>query len=288
MKKAKVVKPEPIKGGMVGFSLGTKMRITTYTKDGLWDDRLVEQATELRMGPKEALGGGEKWRLEFNLACQEDVDGMINYIKQLKGDLPITKPEKKDKTTKTLDKMLSAKEPLLDLIKTVKAKAKTQEELIKTLREYNFMFVDQGTVQDVPKSDMITLRGKDVERDYQYMVRRIKEAKDPANDKFDWRLVFAIKIVGDRVDLVQIYLWGKWEEYVKIPWADKKKVNFKKVEKIYAFPEMMDYVERKKWRMENRKVIKAEETNTPFEPSKFYNKWKPYISVDGVRMSEKK
>lgn len=261
--------------------LGDKMRIRLVDpKSGyLISDRLIDQAIEMKKGPTDVHKG--PIGLEFNLNSQESVDEMIDYIRKLKGELPLIKPDKKSPQNKTLEKMLKEKDALGDLLKQVKAKAKTQEDLIKILREYNFMFVDQGTAQDLPSKEMLTLREKDIERDYQYMVRRIKEAKDPANDKYDWRLVFAIKIIGERIDLVQVYLWGQHAEFMKLPWADKKKVNFKKVEKIYSFPEMMDYAERKKWRMENRKVIKAEEAGVKFDASKFYRKWKPYIKVDG-------
>ena len=259
---------------------GDKMRIKLVDPQtgALISDRLVAQATEFRNGPTEIHKG--PMCIEFNLNSQEDVDGMVTYIKKLKGELPIAKPEKKSSTNKTLEKMLRDKDAIGDLINTIKTKSKTQEDIIKNLREYNFMFIDQSIAIDGPSKEQLTLRQKDIDRDYQYMVRRIKEAKDPANDKFDWRLVFAIKIVGERLDLVQIYYWGSWKESFKIKWEEPKKMNFKKVEKIYSFPEMMDYVERKKWRMENRKVLKHEAENKEYSPSKFYTKWKPYVKVN--------
>jgi len=259
---------------------GSKRRIRLFdsTSHLMLSDRLVEQSTEMMKGPEEIHKGPIS--LEFNLYNQGEVDSMIDYVKKLRGVLPIEEKKKVGRKSKTVEKMLSDKEPLLDIIKLIKSKCKTQEDVVKTLREYDFMFVDHWTIQDVAKPDMITLREKDLEKDYQYMVRRIKEAKDPANDKFDWRLTFGIKIVGERIGVVQIYLWGEHSEYLKIPWDDKNKINFKKVEKIYSFPEMMDYVERKKWRMENRKVLKALENNVAYEPSKFFNKWKPYVKVN--------
>lgn len=264
----------------------SKMRIKVYDQQGLIQDRLVEQSTELRMGPKEVIKGS--FSLEFNLNSQEDVDLMIEYIKKLKGELPLTKVEKKSLASKKLNDMLSDKEPLLDLLKTVEAKAKTQEQLISSLREYNFMFVDMQTVLDVATKEQITLRDKDIEKGYQYMVRRIKEAKDPAKDKFDWRLTFGIKIVGEKTDIVQVYLWGKRDKFLKLPW-EKKKVNFKKVEIFSQFPEPMTYDERKRWRLEHRKLetnFKKEgegkvtwENYIGVKASKFYLRWKPYIKT---------
>jgi hypothetical protein len=233
---------------------------------------LVEQATELRMGPKEPHQG--PYTLEFNLVSQEDVEGMVEYIKKLKGDLPITTSTTKVKTKdKKIDEMLSDKEPLLDLLKTLKAKCKTQEKLISELREYGFKFVAADVIQDYASPDMITLKEKHL--DYQFMVRLVKEAKDPSNDKWDYRLVFGIKFMGEKVAKVQVYLWGKWEEVLKIGWEKEEDINFKKVETLYSFPEWMDYAERKRWRLENRKL----EKNPELEPSKFYTKCKPYIKT---------
>jgi len=256
---------------------GDKMRIKLVDPQtgALLSDRLVAQDTELRMGPKDIHKG--PMSLEFNLNSQEDVDGMIAYIKKLKGELPIEKAEKKSSSSKKLDKMLSDKEPLLDLIKSVEAKAKNQEQLINMLREYNFMFVAADVIQDMATPEMITL--KDNHLCYQFLVRRVKEAKEPANDKFDFRLVFGVKIVGERFEKVQVYLWGKWDHYIKMPWEKAKGINFKKVEKVYIFPDFMDYTDRRKWRSENRKKIKAEEKKTEFKPSKFYNKYSPYVKV---------
>lgn len=272
----KTSKPKPT------FSLGTKMRIKIFDKDtgGLLSDRLVEQSTELNTGPQYSLPG--PYTLEFNLTNQEDVTGMIEYINKLRGELPIApKTAKKSSTAKKLNEMLNDKEPLLDLIKTVEAKAKTQEQLIAILREYNFMFVSQDIVQDIATPEQITLREKDVQAGYQYMVRRIKEAKDPAKDRFDWRLTFGIKIIGEQMQLVQVYLWGKRDHYIKLGW-EKKNINFKKVEQFSSFPEPMTYDERKRWRLEHRKWDKATEGGKnpeKFETSKFYNRWKPYIKV---------
>lgn len=264
--------------------LTTKMRIKLFDQKTnlMVSDRLVEQATELLHGPKEVFNG--RISLEVNLYSQTQVDMCIDYLKKLKGDVPLEAVgEKKVKKDKTIEKMLTEKEPLMDLIKTLKAKCTTQEKLINTLREYNFIFIAGNVIQDMIQFDpegvgkQITLREKDIQRDYQYMVRLVKEAKEPMNDKYDFRLVFGIKIVGEKTDKVQLYNWGKYDVTWTIPWEKAKSMNFKKVEKIYIFPDFMDYDDRKKWRTEHRKKMKAEETNTAFEPSKFYSKFTPYI-----------
>jgi hypothetical protein len=255
-----------------------KMRIRLYSKDGSEiSDRLVEQTTELRIGPKETHNG--PLTIEFNLTSQEEVDAMVEYIRKLKGDLPITTTSKPAaKSAKSLDKMLSAKEPLLDLLKTLKAKAKNQEDLVSMLREYGYKFIATDVIKDYAKPEMITLKEK--HESYQWMVRLVKEAKDPANDKWDYRLVFGIKFMGEKVEKVQVYLWGKWQEAWKLPWKEKEDINFKKVNRVYIFPDWMDYAERKKWRVEHRKILAAAEKGNPIPEekySKLYLKCKPYI-----------
>lgn len=255
------------------YSLGTKMRIKTFTKEGLMlQDRLVEQATELRMGPKEKHKG--PICLEFNLLTQDDVVGMLDYVGKLKGDLPIEQKVKKIKKPK--DEMLGDKHPIEDLVNEAKAKAKTQEELMTLLREkWDFRFIDSSYIREFVPEEQIKIREKDM--DYQFMVRMYKEAKAPANDKYDWRLVFGIKVVGDKVDKVQVYLYGKYTATWNKPWEKPKEHNFKKVNAIYIFPEFMTYEERKKWRTENRK--KAKDPN--FKTSKQFDRWTPYVKVHG-------
>jgi hypothetical protein len=255
------------------FSIGSKMRIKNFTPEGLLvQDRLVEQVTELRAGPKEKHTG--PICLEFNLLTQADVQGMIEYISKLKGDLPIEEKVKKIKKPK--DEMLGDKHPIEDLVNEAKVKAKTQEELMTLLREkWDFRFIDSSYIQEFVPEEQIKLRSKDL--DYQFMVRMYKEAKAPANDKYDWRLVFGIKIVGDKIDKVQVYLYGKYECTWTKPWDKPKDHNFKKVNAIYIFPEFMTYEERKKWRTENRK--KQKDPN--FKTSKQFDRWTPYVKVHG-------
>lgn len=258
----------------------SKMRIKLFDpiEKILISDRLVEQSTELLKGPKEEHKGPMSF--EVNLYQQEDVDGFIAYLKKIKGELPLEKEENpKVKKDKKLDKMLSDKEPLLDLLKVFQNKGTSQEKLIALAREYDFRFIASDVAMDHNVHNPGQIEIRDNHKDYQFMVRLIKEAKDPANDKYDWRLVFGIKIVGEKTNHVKVYLFGKFDTSWKIPWEDAKEHNFKKVEKVYIFPEYMDIDDRKKWRSENRKVIRAQETGEAYEPSKFYNKYSPYIKV---------
>ena len=281
--KSKTKIPNEVQSIQNGSLQPFKMRIQLYDpKSGaLVSDRLVAQLVELVKGPSEVHSGPVT--IEMNFHNQSEANLLIDYIKRLKGDLPISETTKKViSKNKTIDKMLSDKEPLVDLIKTLKAKAKTQEDYIKMLREYEFKFVMADTIQDMIEfnakvGEQIKLRERDIKDGYQFMVRLIKEAKEPMNDSYDFRLLFGIKLIGERVDKIVIYLWGEFNDYVKKPWKDKLDINFKKVEKLYQFPEFMDYADRRKWRTEHRKKQAAEEKGEKFETSKFYNKYSGYV-----------
>lgn len=259
------------------LSQSSKMRIKLYDKEGLLlDDRLVDQSRELTSGPiKEHLGGPIS--LEVNVITVDDAELVIEYFNKLTGRLPIESKIKKPKKEKLKD-MLTSKEPVLELMNTIKKKATSQEKLMEMLREYNFRFIASDIAMDwsIEHKDQISIREKD--KDLQFMVRMLKEAKNPENDKYDWRLVFGIKLLGDKIDKVQVYLWGKYEKTWTVKWDKAKDFNFKKVNPIYIFPEFMDYEDRKKWRAENRKVIKDPE----YKGNAFYNKFSPYVKVHGV------
>lgn len=261
----------------------TKMRIKLYDKGLLISDRLVEQSTEFNSGPKATHTG--PMSLELNLDNQEEVEFAIAYLKKLKGDLPIVVEAKKS-AAKKIDKMLSEKEPLLDLLKTLKVKALSQERLIEMLREYKFRFLTSEYIRDyheakgLAENPMLVIRDMDME--YQFMARLVRETKSPFNDQYDFRLTFGIKIIGERVEKVRVYLWGKYDETLKIPWEKVKGVNFKKVDQLHSFPEWMDYADRRKWRVEHRKwEVATEKGKFPekFELSKGYLKAAPYVKA---------
>lgn len=253
-----------------------RIRLFDPTTLLLLQDRLVEQTTEFSMGPKEKHTG--PMSLELNLNSKEEVEASINYLKKLALDLPIdVKTEKKSTGSKKLEQMLSDKEPLLDLKNTVLSKAKTQEDLIKLLRTYEFRFTDSTYLADFNEAKPGTIEVLDKHKDYQFMARLYKEAKDPINDKWDMRLVFAIKIRGEKVNKVKVYLWGKFESNINLKWEnDSQDINFKVKEKFITFPEFMDYDMRKKFRLERKKLNE----NPELVPSKFYEKWAPYVKVD--------
>lgn len=257
--------------------ISSKLRLKLYDPESLhlMQDRLVEQSTEFNLGPKEKHLG--PFTIELNLQTKEEVELAVNYLKKLALDLPLeVKAIKKSSSSKNLENMLSEKEPLLDLKKTVIAKATSQEELIELLRTYDFKFTNAQYLEDFNTNKPGTIELNEKHKEYQFMARLYKEAKDPINDKWDMRLVFGIKIMGERVAVVKVYMWGKFEESIKLAWKNKVAINFKKKEKFLGFPEFMDYPMRRKFRLEYKKI----QENPDQEKTPFYKKWEPYVKVD--------
>lgn len=252
----------------------TKMRIKLYDeKESLLSDRLVEQKTEFSVGPKQEHKG--PLSIEANLRVQSDIDSLITYLKKLKGDLPIGEVKLKPAAkAKNIQNMLSEKEPLKDLLNTMLAKCKTQEKVFEFLKEYQFTFLTSDILEHVDK-ELFELNPKHAK--YQFLVRLVKEAKDPKNDKFDFRLAIGMKILGKKRDRILIYQWGKYKKRVEIPWANKEDINFKKVVKLLIFPDWLSYEERKRWRAEHRKFENNIQKNPEYRGTDWYHKWKPYI-----------
>lgn len=257
----------------------SKMRITLLkeVKRGttIISDRLVDQVIEFRNGPKENHSG--PMRVEFNLDTKDDADKAANYLKQLIGVLPLQSKNMKLVKIKKGTVIEDSKEPLEELMKSALGKNKTQEELITFLREHGFKFIESDVITEVSKDLQERIKLKEIHKKYQFMIRLVKPAKTPMNDKYDSRLLFGIKLWGSRVDKVIVYLFGEFKTKKNIPWKDKKKLNFKKVEKLMVFPEFMDYDDRKKWRNEFRKKQNCEANGTDFTPSKFFTKHEPFV-----------
>lgn len=256
----------------------TKMRIKLFdSAEQLISDRLVEQITEFNMGPKTTHSGGIG--LELNLRGQDDVEKAIEYLKKLTGSLPLQNKMKTVKITKgTL--LEDNAEPLESLMESA-LKSPSQEKLITFLRNQNFRFIESDIITEFNTDLQAQIKLKEKHQGYQYMIRLVKEAKNPLNDRYDHRLIFGIKLRGAKVNKVVAYLFGEFKTKREIPWEKAKKINFKKVERMVVFPAYMDYEERKKWRIEHRKVEIAEQKGIEYTPAKFYTKNKPFIQFIG-------
>lgn len=262
----------------------TKMRIKLYDKsEYLMSDRLVEQQTEFNLGPKDKHEG--PLSLELNLRDKEDAEKAIQYINKLIGNLPLQNKMKTVKITKgTL--LEDNAEPLESLMETA-LRSFSQEKLITFLRNHNFRFIESDIITEFNEELKEKVNIKPIHHKFQFMIRLVKEAKNPLNDRYDHRLIFGIKLRGTKIEKVVVYLFGKFKTKKEIPWDNAKKINFKKVEKMVVFPAYMDYDERKKWRIEHRKVEIAQEREQEYKPSKFYTKNKPFIQFIGSKEKPK-
>ena len=238
-----------------------KMRVSLLDENLVKvSDRLVSMDTELVNGPIEKHKG--PITLEFTLRDQSAVSALGIYLDKLIGDLPL--PEKKVyKASKKVSTLLD-EEPLKEFIKDIKIKIKNIDSLITYLRDKGFVFVTGQFLEDFG----IPFNKHKADTEKQFMVRRLKEAKDPKNDKYDPQLIFSLRFMGIKKGGVRIYLYGEQHERLELEWLEKSDFNFKKV-KLTKFPPYMIKEEREKYRFEERKY----KANPELERSKFWNRW---------------
>lgn len=232
------------------------------------EDRLVSQDTELRKGPAEVHKGPIK--LEVCLFEKEDIDRVVLYINQLVGYLPVEltpKKARKEVGEYTDDK--SWRETLLAEI----IQLESQDEMVARLRKEGFIFMtsehlaDLGLIEWAKEQDHLT--------HFQWMIKLLKEAKSPVNNKYDPKLLIGFKLLGEKTEEVYSLLHGSPEMYHKV-WKKANKVTFKKSE-MAKFPVWMNAEEREKFRTELYKARKATD-EAPHEFSKFFKRW--YQDVD--------
>lgn len=258
-----------------------KMRIQLQDKNGVViSDRLVVQDIELMNGPK--LNHNGPFKIELNPTEADDIDKIINYLKALKGELPIIKKTTTagrgrppgSSTSNTYipkEKMLEDKrnEILAELEKP--ANVKDQEAFIKYLREQcNFVLLTEEHMEEIN----LELNLKSLHKGkYQWFFRCLKLAKDPRNDKFDPLLAFGIKVLGTPSEKVLVYVNRDYKTRLSIPVPDKKFI-FKKMN-VVRFPKYMTPEERTKFRKELRDLG----ADPQKQKSKFFLRWEPDVSI---------
>jgi hypothetical protein len=89
---------------------------------------------------------------------------------------------------------------------------------------------------------------------------------------YDYRLCFAVKLVGMLSKEVHIYINGNFFETWELPLGHKKE-NFRNVKPSVKFPKELSYEQRADWRKEHEKIQK----NPNHIPSPFYKKYLPQI-----------
>lgn len=240
-----------------------KVRIQLFDPEGrLISDRLVSQDSEFYKGPKEVHQGPLK--IEFTLMEKQDVEEVKTFIDKLVGNLPL----EASKSTKRVKIETSDIDNREEFLEKVLANPKDQDDLINTLRENGFIFVMADYLDMFEYGIDFIKYHKDK---YQWMIRNIKVAKNPKNDKHDPMLLFGINLM-ERDEKIVIYLNGKYLKKVIIPIPEKPRETFKKTEML-KFPPFMIPEEREKFRIE----LRALQLQPDKEKSKFFSRWEPYV-----------
>lgn len=248
-----------------------KLRIQSFDNEGYQiNDRLVEQDIEFNTGPKDVHKG--PLRIEVNLWEQSDVEGFINYLRKLVGELPIETPGKvKTKKQGTL-KTVMAPEHREEII-TQSLEHENQDLVIDYLRSTGFEFLTYDYIDSLGLNTGIS----DVHKEkYQWMLKVVKKAKNPLNNKYDPTLCFGFKLVGNKIETFVIYLYAEKHKVVKMPWKDKQKLSFKNTEMI-KFPPYMIQEEKDKFRVELDFLKRFEDK----KPSKFFIRWSKDVEFKG-------
>lgn len=238
------------------------VRIQLFDKKGMLSDRLITQVAEFYQGPKEKHEG--PMRIEFTFEDSSDVNGAIDYLKELSGLVPIRETSGRGRKANDHDndKQFSAdKEKILK--ETIEEFSKNQDTFIKALRDMGFIFVTGDYLKHIIPEEYI-IKERHI-KDYDFLIRKVKEAKDPKNDKFDPQIIIGIGLSTGRKDKMVSYLYGEFKETFKIKVPDKNPLKASKTNLI-KFPHYMEEEERFKWGLEHRALF----NNPDKKPSKFY------------------
>lgn len=240
------------------------MRVTLMTSELVpTSDRLIDQYQEFIDGPKEVHKGPV--RLEVTLWNEDSFLKLKEYLDKLKGLIPLDEVKKKVLNTNKVN-------PYKEVFQAIKAKTHI-EDIIEYLNEINFRFISGQLIAEMVEDKRLQADIlKDINPEYQYMVRVLRFAKDPANDKFDFTLMIGIKFVGAVSEKVPVIFNGNLKATLRRPWKNAGAVNMKKKKLPMVFPDFMTIEERKRWRYIRRKV-ELKRTVSEKE-NKFYERYR--------------
>ncbi len=245
-------------------------------------ERLVKQDPEFTVGPKEAHKG--PLRISFTLLESTDVEKSIVYLQKLMGNLPLSSPAKPrgraaGSTSPVTQEDINRYQILLDDV--VSAFSDNQDKFINYLRELGYIFVTGEFLKLIlPETYEIKERYLG---EYEFLVKRIKEAKDPRNDKFDPVLIFGIKIISERHPRVLTIMSGEVSK-IKVELPTDKPMTVKSTN-LLKYPTYMTEEERYKFGIEHRTLFRDEAK----KPTKFYMRWYRDVKVgDELKFDVKK
>lgn len=119
-----------------------KLRVTTLSENGTpLSDRLVDAYTEMNSGPKVQHKGPV--RVEVTLTNKQDIDNFKEYLDRLTGVLPAKAPTagRGRPAGTTIKNLESPREDILADVEKMVEEGKSQQEIIKYLRELGFVFI---------------------------------------------------------------------------------------------------------------------------------------------------
>jgi hypothetical protein len=260
--------------------LKKSVRIQLFDDSGMVSDRLISQVSEFYLGPKEKHEG--PLRIEFTFEEKSDVEQAITYLNKLVGYMPI-KSEPKVRGRKPLNQNSDYKdigEDKEQIIEKLIKESSNQDELINKLREMGFIFMTSDYLKHfIP--DTYKIKGIHLDA-YDWLIRRIREAKTPMNDKFDPQVLLGVKISSERSPKLVKYIYGEYKGKNELVIPSKKAITFGKTN-LMKFPMYMNEEERLKWGTEHRTLFQ----NPDKKPSKFYLRWYKDIKVgDELKIEE--
>lgn len=231
-----------------------KLRIQLFDEEfNMLSDRLVSQYTEFGRGPGEVHEGPLK--IEVCLFSKEDVDQFKTYLETMRGHIPMDSYKAKRGRKKAPKDI----EGFRDYIAEQMAGYEALPELITMLREQGFLFSSLDLLKDMGYPIQVSK----VYRKYKFMVRLLRKAKNPANDKYDPSLLIGIK--GGKV----IGISGEDMLFEKIFDEDADKMIKIPAKAKVKFPDYLNQDERNKFRSEMQLLKDDPERN----PTGFYKRW---------------
>ena len=252
-----------------------KLRITTLSENGTpLSDRLVDAYTEMNSGPKVQHKG--PIRVEVTLTNKQDVDNFKEYLDRLIGVLPAKAPTagRGRPAGTTVKKLESPREDILADVEKMVEEGKSQQEIIKYLRELGFIFIlTEDFLYHFPgfefdKKDVgEATDNKQYPNSFSWMARCIKRAKDPKADKFDPMVIFGFSILNGPSKKIIPYLYKERKKPLRAQ-TGKNVLSFSQAE-FTKLPKYMLEEERIKFSTEQRQLL----LNPEKKPSKFFMRW---------------
>lgn len=251
-----------------------KLRITLLSENGCpISDRLVDAYTELNTGPKIQHDG--PIRVECSFQNKQDIELFKNYLDTLSGSLPLKVSTNRGRPSASgAPELESPREEVLAEVTKMVNEGKNQKEITKYLRELGFVFILTEEFKMHFKDFEFNLKDIGEPNDngqypnsLSWMVRRIKEAKDPRADKFDPQILFGFSIINGPSKKIVPYLYRERKSVLKAKPVEKA-LSFSKVG-FTKYPVYMTEEERFKFSLEIRQLL----NNPNKKPSKFFMRW---------------